>query len=133
MSLGPIDQNASKDVVAAVNELTERDLNIHVNISWYDAATYGTQVPMKIQANEKQDIIMFTPVPTASYTSYRAANQLMDISDLIDEYAPTSRPAWAICCWAPATATPSTASPTTTPSPATRPCMSARTWPMPPA
>ncbi|MBQ9413055.1 MAG: ABC transporter substrate-binding protein [Oscillospiraceae bacterium] len=86
MSLGPIDQNASKDVVAAVNELTERDLNIHVNISWYDAATYGTQVPMKIQANEKQDIIMFTPVPTASYTSYRAANQLMDISELLEEY-----------------------------------------------
>lgn len=89
MCLAPIDQNASAAVVDAVNEYTERDINVHVNITWFDAATYGTQIPMQIQAGEKLDVIMFTPVPGASYTSYRSANQLMDISGYLEEYGQT--------------------------------------------
>ena len=89
MSLAPIDQAASAAVVDAVNAYTEKDINVHVNIKWYDAATYGTQVPMSIQANEPLDIIMFTPVPGTSYTSYRSANQLMDLRELLEEYGQT--------------------------------------------
>ena len=89
MALAPIDKNASEAVVEKVNEYTEKDLNIHVNITWYDAANYGTQIPMQIQGSEKLDVIMFTPVPGSSYSSYRTANQLMDISGLLQQYGQT--------------------------------------------
>ena len=88
MCFAPMDQNATGPVADAINEIIEPAINVHANISWFDAATYGTQIPMQIQAGEKLDVIMFTPVPGSSYVSYRSANQLMDISDLIDEYGP---------------------------------------------
>ena len=85
MSFAPMDQSLTQPIVDAVNEIIEDEINVHANISWYDAATYGTQIPMQIEAGEKLDLIMFTPVPGASYVSYRAANQLLDISEYLEE------------------------------------------------
>ena len=85
MCFAPMDQSVTDPIVDAVNEITEEEIGVHCNISWYDAATYGQQIPMQIQAGEKLDLIMFTPVPGASYVSYRAANQLLDISDILEE------------------------------------------------
>ena len=89
MALIPVDKNNAQAVVDKLNEMTERDINVKANIVWYDAANYGTQIPMQIQANEQLDLIMFTPVPGASYASYRSANQLMDISELLQKYGQT--------------------------------------------
>ena len=85
MCFAPMDQSITQPIEDAVNEIIEDEIEVHANISWYDAATYGTQIPMQIQAGEKLDLIMFTPVPGASYVSYRAANQLLDISEYLDE------------------------------------------------
>ena len=86
MALGPIDTANSDAVQEKINELTESAINVHVNFQWFDAGTYGTQVPMMIQGGDDLDLMMFTPVPSASYTSFLTANQLMDITDLLDEY-----------------------------------------------
>ena len=85
MCFAPMDQSVTDPIVDAVNAITEDAIDVHCNISWYDAATYGTQIPMQIQAGEKLDLIMFTPVPGASYVSYRAANQLLDIREYLEE------------------------------------------------
>ena len=85
MSFAPMDQSITQPIVDAVNEIIEDEIEVHANIQWYDAATYGSQIPMQIQAGEKLDLIMFTPVPGASYVSYRAANQLLDISEYLEE------------------------------------------------
>lgn len=89
MCFAPMDSSQTDAVEEAVNALTEKDINVHVDIEWYDATTYGTQIPMMIQANEKLDLLMFTPVPGASYTNYMSANQLMDISEILEEEGPT--------------------------------------------
>ena len=85
MCFAPMDQSVTQPIEDAVNEIIEDEIDVHANISWYDAATYGTQIPMQIQAGEKLDLIMYTPVPGASYVSYRAANQLLDISEYLEE------------------------------------------------
>ncbi|MFV0465434.1 MAG: ABC transporter substrate-binding protein [Lachnospiraceae bacterium] len=86
MTLGVTDTSKTDAVVEAINAITESEINVHVNMEFLDPATYGTQIPMEIQANEKLDLLMYTPVPGASYTSFKGQNQLMDISDLLDEY-----------------------------------------------
>lgn len=88
MAMSPKDDSAVADVIAAVNEITESEINVHVDLKWYDPNTYATQVPMMIQANEKLDLIQYTPVPGAGFTSFHGQNQLLDISALLEEHAP---------------------------------------------
>jgi len=87
-TLAPMDSSQTDAIQEAINEMTLEKINTKVTLQWYDVASYATQVPMMIQANEKLDLLMFTPAPTASYASFRGQNQLMDIKDLLDEYAP---------------------------------------------
>ena len=86
MSLSPIDTANSDAVQEAINEITESEINVHVNLQWYDAGTYGSQVPMMIQGGDTLDLMMFTPVPGASYSSFLSAGQLMDITEYLDKY-----------------------------------------------
>ncbi len=88
LSFSPLSTDATDAVQEAINQITEKEINTHVNIHWYDPNTYSTQVPMMIQANEKLDMIMYTPVPGSGFPSFQSQNQLMDISELMDEYAP---------------------------------------------
>jgi putative aldouronate transport system substrate-binding protein len=88
MALKPMDSSKTDEVEAAINKITEKKINAQVDLQWYDAATYGTQIPMKIQAKEKLDLMMYTPVPTASFASFSSQNQLMEIGDLLKKNAP---------------------------------------------
>ncbi len=85
MTLAPVDSADSEAVEDAVNEITENEINVHVNLQWYDGGTYGSQVPMMIQGGDTLDLMMFIPVG-ATFTSLMGAGQLMDITDLLDEY-----------------------------------------------
>lgn len=86
MTLAPMDSSKTDAVEAYVNKITQEKINVTVDLQWYDAATYGTQVPMMLQANEQLDLMNYTPVPSASYSSFMMQNQLMDISSLLDQY-----------------------------------------------
>ncbi len=88
MVFAPMDDEQVADVIAAVNEITEAQIGVHVDIQHYDASSYGTQVPMMIQANEKLDLMLYTPVPGAGFTSFKSQNQLMEISGILEEHAP---------------------------------------------
>jgi putative aldouronate transport system substrate-binding protein len=86
MTFGPMDASKTDAVEEALNKITEEKINTHVDLQFFDPNTYATQVPMMIQANEKLDLLMYTPVPGAGYSSFKSQNQLMDISDLLNQY-----------------------------------------------
>lgn len=86
MTLMPTDESMTDDVEKAINEITQKEINTSVDILWFDPTSYSTQIPMMIQGNEKLDLMMYTPVPGAGYESFKAQNQLMDISEYIEEY-----------------------------------------------
>ena len=86
MSLSPVDASVSEGIIEKVNEITESEINVHVNLQWYDGGSYGTQVTMAIQGGDDMDLMMFTPIPGASYTSFLSAGQLMDITEYLDKY-----------------------------------------------
>ena len=86
LTLAPVTRDVTDPVVEAVNAITEKEINVHVDIDFYDAGGYATQVPMTIQSGEKLDLLMYTPIPGSSYQSFKAQRQLMDISALLDQY-----------------------------------------------
>ncbi len=87
-TLGTVDESASAAVEEAVNEITQSRINVAVDLMWIDSAKYETQVPMMITGSEKMDLMMFTPNPSTTYNTLMAQNQIMDITDYLDEYGP---------------------------------------------
>lgn len=87
-TLGTVDEAASEAVEAAVNEITQREINVAVDLMWIDSAKYETQVPMMITGNEKMDLMMYTPNPSTTYNTLMAQRQIMDITDILNEYGP---------------------------------------------
>lgn len=87
-TLGTVDESASEAVEEAVNEITQSQIQVAVDLMWVDSAKYETQVPMMIAGSEKMDLMMYTPNPSTTYNTMMAQNQLMDITDYISEYGP---------------------------------------------
>lgn len=86
MSLKPMDESATDHVEEALNEQLLEKVNVQADFMWFDPMTYSTQIPMMIQAGEDLDLMMFTPAPGSGYQSFMSQNQLMDITEYIDEY-----------------------------------------------
>ena len=82
----PLDPSVTDPIVEALNEITEEEIGVHVNIVFYDPGAYSTQIPMEIQANAKLDLLMYTPIPGSGYLSFKNQGQLLDISEYLDEY-----------------------------------------------
>ena len=87
-TLGTVDESASDAVEAAVNEITQREINVAVDLMWVDSAKYETQVPMMITGSEKMDLMMYTPNPSTTYNTLMAQKQIMDITDILNAYGP---------------------------------------------
>ena len=86
MTLAPVDPSLTEHVEEELNKMFLEKINVKADIMWFQAAEYGEKVPMMLNGNEQLDLIMLTPVPSTSYGSYLAANQLMDIAPYIEEY-----------------------------------------------
>lgn len=78
----------SADVGDALNEIMLNEYNIKVNLIWNNMSDIGTQFTLAVSNKEAIDIILTTPAPNASFTTYYSGGMLMDISSYIDEYAP---------------------------------------------
>lgn len=87
-TLGTVEESGYAAVQEAINEITESKINVTVHLQWIDSASYGTQVPMMITGNEPLDLMMFTPNPSTTFNTMMAQGQLMDITDLVQEYGP---------------------------------------------
>jgi len=75
-----------QDVEDAINEITETEINTHVNLEMVEAGSYDQQVSLRLAGNEKTDLMVTFPEGASSFASMTALNQLYPITDLLDEY-----------------------------------------------
>lgn len=85
LSMGPI-PSGLQAVEDAINEITEAEINTHVNIEMIETGTYEQQVNLKTSSGEKVDLLLTMPAGSASFQNMAAQGQLMDITSLLDEY-----------------------------------------------
>ena len=76
------------EVLAAINEISEAEINVHVNYTVMDTATYAEQIGLMMSGGEAFDLVMATAIPVVGFTTMQSQNQLMDISEYLSIYAP---------------------------------------------
>lgn len=69
-------------------EITEAEINTHVTLEMLEMGSYEQQVNLMISSCETIDLMITMPTGAASFTTMTSQNQLMDLTDLLDEYAP---------------------------------------------
>jgi putative aldouronate transport system substrate-binding protein len=76
------------EVEAAINRIIEPLINTRVKIMALDFGVYSQQVSLMMASGEKMDLVQGLPIGTANFTVMHAQHQLMDITDMLDQYAP---------------------------------------------
>ncbi len=69
----------------AINEITIPALNIEVHLNILDAGAYIQQMGLMLSSGERVDL-MLTGFASASFSALQSLGQLMDITDLVNEY-----------------------------------------------
>lgn len=72
----------------AINEITEEKINTTVHLNIIEMGNYIQQVNLMMSSNEKLDLMVTLPGGPAHFNSMTSQKQLMDITDMLDEYAP---------------------------------------------
>ena len=76
------------DVEEAINEITREKINTEIHLDIVDMGSYAQQVNLMVSSGEKLDLMVTLPGDTAHFNSMTSQNQLMDITELLEEYAP---------------------------------------------
>jgi|GEM_PF-759894 len=77
----------ANDVIAALNEITEEQINVHVDVVWFTGlGDYGTQLVLGIANKEAIDVALYMPSGGAGYINLLANKCMMDITDITAEY-----------------------------------------------
>ena len=77
-----------EEVVAAINEISEAEINVTINFTPMDVATYSEQIGLMMSGGESFDLVLATAIPVVSFSTMQSQNQLMDISEYLSVYAP---------------------------------------------
>lgn len=85
MDIIPSD-NTARD--AAINAISKEKINVEVEIEQVDIVSYMNQLPLTLSSGEVFDLVMFTAIPACGFTTMQAQNQLMDVTQYVDKYAP---------------------------------------------
>ena len=88
LTFTPLTPEMTDPVEKRLNEITREKINANVDFEWKDAGAYLSSVPVMLQASEQIDLVMFTPIPAASFQSFMSQGQLMDITDILPACAP---------------------------------------------
>lgn len=92
VGLGFFGEGGKEEVMDAINEIAEAEIGVHVNYTILDIQTYMTQVPLMIaDTSDPLDLMMITSMPTTSFSTLTAQKQLLDITGMLDEYAPETK------------------------------------------
>ena len=87
MPLGSMPKGV-QEVEDAINEITEKEINTHVDIQMLESGSYDQQISLMMSSSEKLDLMLTLPTGSSSYNNMISQNQFMDISSLLKEYAP---------------------------------------------
>lgn len=66
----------------ALNEITEKKINVHVKIEGISMANYSNQIGLMMSGGEQLDVMGWI----GTYSVLVSKNQLMEIEDLLDQY-----------------------------------------------
>lgn len=88
-SMGPI-PSGLQAVEDAMNEITEEEINTHVTLLMIEVGNYDQQVNLMTSSNEQLDLMITMPGGPASLSTMASQNQLTDITELTEEYAPNA-------------------------------------------
>lgn len=77
-------------VEAAINEITEKEINTHVHLLMTESGSHDQQLNLMMSANEQLDLVVTIPAGASSFSTMAAQNQLKDITGLMETYAPTT-------------------------------------------
>lgn len=72
----------------ALNEITLKKINVHVNLEVLEMGSYLSQMPMQVSAGDKIDLITTFPAASGAYTPMVNNGQLLPLNDLLAENAP---------------------------------------------
>ncbi len=72
----------------AINAITVPAINVEIHLHILDMGSYMQQIGLMISSGERVDLCM-TAFATASYSTMISQNQLMDITDILNEYGQT--------------------------------------------
>ena len=73
-------------VIERLNELTESKIGVHVDVEFIEFGSWNQTINLMISGSEAVDVISLSPMLTIDMLEKQ--NALMDITDLLDEYAP---------------------------------------------
>lgn len=75
-------------VEEAINEITLDKINTEIHLDIVDMGSYAQQINLMVSSGEKLDLMATLPGDTAHFNAMTSQNQLMDITQLLEEYAP---------------------------------------------
>lgn len=85
MGSSPKDTQIVED---AINDITEKEINVHVKLNVIEAGNYDQQIGLMMTSGEKMDLIMTRPIGSCTFNNMASKKQFVDISTLLEEYAP---------------------------------------------
>lgn len=77
-----------KEVEAAINAITEKEIGVHVNFNWVNGADYATQLSLAILNGEQVDVADYYYSGAGTFSQLYSSGSIMDITDLAAKYAP---------------------------------------------
>lgn len=73
-------------IESAINEISEKEIGVRINLTFISVGDYGTQLYLAIANKEAVDIATFTPIDSSSWMNFYANGSMMDISTLLDSH-----------------------------------------------
>lgn len=83
---GPV-PSGLQEVEDAINEITEDEIDTHVHLEMLEMGNYIQQLSLKMSSSEQVDLVMTFPGGSATFAAMQNQGQLMDITQLLADYA----------------------------------------------
>ena len=81
-----ITEDQKQRVLDAINEITENEIKVHVDMDFINMGSYAQQVSLIMSSQEKLDLLLTMPMDSASFQVLANNKQLTDMTDLLEEY-----------------------------------------------
>jgi len=85
MCLGPVPSGVA-EVEAAINEISIPAINVEIEFQVTSVSEYGQQIGLMMSSGEQLDLVLAYPAAPANLSSMYSMGQVMDLTDLLDEY-----------------------------------------------
>ena len=79
---------ANQDILAEINKKLKADINATLEIKYIDWGDIGTKYPLLFASGEKFDMSHASPNAVLPYSTIANQDALIDITDMLDTYAP---------------------------------------------